>query len=321
MERRHGQAHVEHFERHGWVLIESLLSAEEVDAVHPGLFQLYPTPEAFHAGGPDPRIAAYRAGADAPANQGDDPRFRPLQFVGLREFPHPDQALNLIALHPAIIAAAEDLLRTPDVRLYQAETFAKYSGVTQYDQPFHVDYTNHVMLPPKGDGRWRQAQMFLFLSDVTAGHGPTRIVSRTLTADVPLMKLSFPRARVSEERHAEWEAAAVSAVGPRGSLLVYRADVVHRGTEMSLDRSGRFFFNLAYRAAGADWVGGNPWPRKGIANWTELVERCSVRQLEALGFPPPGHPYWDEVTLQGCAERYPNLDLTPWRAALASAAG
>jgi hypothetical protein len=310
------QAHIDHFERHGWVLLERLLSADEIEAAYPGLFALYPTPEAFHAGA-DARTATFRAGADAAANQGEDPRFRPLQFVGLKEFPFTDQTLNLLALHPAIIAAAEALLHTRDVRLYQAETFAKYTGVTQYDQPFHADYTNHVMLPPRADGRYRQAQMFLYLSDVTAAHGATRIVSRELTADVPLMKLSFPHARVSPERIAQWEAASVSAVGPRGSLLVYGADVVHRGTEMTLAGGGRFFFNLAYRTAGADWVGANPWPRKGITDWTPLVERCSVRQLEALGFPPPGHDYWDETTLQGCADRYPRLDLTPWREALA----
>jgi hypothetical protein len=316
MDRRHTSAHVDHFERHGWVLVERLLSEAEIEAALPGLFALYPTPEAFHGGDADPRSEVFRQDAQAPANLGDDPRFRPLQFVGLKEFPHPDQTLNLLALHPAIIAVAEDVLKTRDVRLYQAETFAKYSGVTQYDQPFHADYTNHTMLPPRADGRWRQAQMFLFLSDVTAAHGATRIVSRELTRDVPVMALSFPRARVSAERQAEWEAAATSATGPRGSLLIYSADTVHRGTEFSRPRAGRFFFNLAYRAAGADWVGANPWPRKGISNWTPLVEACTPRQLEALGFPPPGHPYWDETTLQGAAERYPRLDLTPWREGL-----
>jgi hypothetical protein len=314
MERRHKASHLEHFERHGWVLIERLLEAGEIEAACPGLFELYPTPEAFHSGA-DSRGAAFRDGAAAPANQGSEPRFRPLQFVGLKEFPFPDQTLNLLPLHPAIIAVAEDLLFTRDVRLYQAETFAKYTGVTQYDQPFHADYTNHTMLPPRADGRWRQVQMFLYLSDVTLAHGATRIVSRELTRNVPVMKLSFPQARVSPERLAEWEAAAVSATGPRGSLLVYSADVVHRGTEMSLPGGGRFFFNLAYRTAGADWVGANPWPRKGMTHWTPLVESCSVRQLEALGFPPPGHPYWDDETLKGAADRYPKLDLTPWRRA------
>jgi hypothetical protein len=315
MPPRHAPAHVEHFERHGWVLVENLLTHAEIEAAYLGLFALYPTPEQFHAGA-DPRAERYRRGAADPANAGDDPRFRPLQFVGLQEFPFADQDLNLLPLHPAVIAVAEALLRTRDVRLYQAETFAKYTGVTQYDQPFHADYTNHVMLPPRADGRYRQVQMFLYLSDVTAEHGPTRIVSKELTRETPVARLQFPRADAPDDIHAQWEAASQTAVGPKGSLLVYGADVVHRGTEMTLPGGGRFFFNLAYRPAGADWVGANPWPRKGMAHWTPLVERCSVRQLEALGFPPPGHDYWDEATLRGAADRYPGLDLTPWREAV-----
>ena len=43
-----------------------------------------------------------------------------------------------------------------------------------------------------------------------------------------------------------------------------------------------------------------------------------LASTDTFGFPPPGHDYWDETTLQGCAERYPNLDLTPWRAAVAA---
>jgi hypothetical protein len=316
MDRRHNASHAEHFRLHGWVLIEGLLTAGEIGAAQKGLFEIYPTPEQFHSGD-DPRVRAYRAGADAPANSGGDPRFRPLQFAGLREFPFADQTLNLLALNPAIIAVAEDILGTRDVRLYQAETFAKYTGVTQYDQPFHADYSNHVMLPPHTNGRYRQAQMFLYLSDVTREHGATRIVSRTLTKDVSLADLQFRSDRIPAEERAAWERQAVSAVGPRGSLLIYGADVVHRGTEMTLPGGGRFFFNLAYRPAGADWVGANPWPRKGIVPFmTPLIERCTPRQLEVLGFPPPGHDYWDEETLKGAAERYPGLELSPWRAAL-----
>ena len=88
-------------------------------------------------------------------------------------------------------------------------------------------------------------------------------------------------------------------------------------SDMTLPGGSRFLFNLGYRAAGADWVVSNPWPRKGFyEQWNPLMNQCSVRQLEALGFPPPGHDYWDEATLKGCAERYPDLDLTPWRLAV-----
>lgn len=54
MQPRHTAAQIEHFQRHGWVLIERLLGEAEIDAAYPGLFSLYPTPEAFHAGAADP---------------------------------------------------------------------------------------------------------------------------------------------------------------------------------------------------------------------------------------------------------------------------
>jgi hypothetical protein len=46
------------------------------------------------------------------------------------------------------------------------------------------------------------------------------------------------------------------------------------------------------------------------------MQRATPRQLALFGFPPPGHPYWTEATLAGTAQRYPGLDMTPWRQAL-----
>jgi hypothetical protein len=108
----------------------------------------------------------------------------------------------------------------------------------------------------------------------------------------------------------------VAAVGPAGSVLAYAADTVHRGSTMTEAGAARFFFNLAFRCAGVDWVGALPWPRRGIdpalANWIEALD---ARQLAALGFPPPGDDYWDDGTLAAVADRYPGLDLEPWRVA------
>ena len=54
--------------------------------------------------------------------------------------------------------------------------------------------------------------------------------------------------------------------------------------------------------------------------WYQFVYRATPRQLALFGFPPPGHPYWTDVTLAGTAQRYPGLDLTLWRQALRSKA-
>ena len=48
----------------------------------------------------------------------------------------------------------------------------------------------------------------------------------------------------------------------------------------------------------------------------KFAEGSTPRELELFGFPPPGHPIWDAALLDGTAERYPDLDLTPWRDAL-----
>jgi hypothetical protein len=299
-------AHVQHFGDHGFVLIERFLAEGELERARPGLWDLYPTAEDFHAGR-DARAERYRD-PDFDAT----PAFRRKQFEGLREFPFRHQPLNRLALHPELIRLAEALLGTRDVRLYQAETYAKYTGATSYEQPLHVDYTNHVMLPPRSDGRFRQVQLFLYLTEVTEAHGPTHVVSRRYTRGLPLFPQRFDSPAPPRLEHLE-----VSAAGPAGSLLAYAADVLHRGTDMTLRGGARFFFNLAFRPAGADWVGGNPWPRRGIVpGWTELVEGLGPRPLEVLGFPPPGHPYWNPETLAGAADRYPGLDLAPWRAAL-----
>src|SRR5439155_27240607 len=85
----------------------------------------------------------------------------------------------------------------------------------------------------------------------------------------------------------------VAAVGPDGTVLAYAADTVHRGSDMTEPGAGRFFFNLAFRPAGADWIGALPWPRRGIepamAAWIQTLD---PRQLTALGFPPPGQASW-----------------------------
>lgn len=207
---------------------------------------------------------------------------------------------------------AEALLDTTDILLYQAETFAKYTGIADYEQPLHIDETNHTLVPPRDDGRYRQLQLFLYLSDVTEARGATRVVSRTITASIRHDQLYFDRAGgVRLDEHE------VAAVGPAGSVLAYAADTVHRGTPMTEPGAGRFFFNLGFRPAGVDWVGALPWPRRGLdPRLPRWIEGLDVRQLAALGFPPPGHDYWNDQTLDATAARYPGLDLTPWRIAV-----
>jgi ectoine hydroxylase-related dioxygenase (phytanoyl-CoA dioxygenase family) len=289
-----------HFAEHGWALVPSLVPLEDIAAAQDALFRVYPTPEEVASGKRTERTAPY-----LPEPDEEGRRFRPRQFTGLKQAPHGDPALDCLALHHRILDLVDVLLAPHEVRLYQAETFAKYHGAAEYEQPLHMDETNHTLLPPRLDGRFRQVQLFLYLSDVTEARGATRVVSRTLTAGIPHDQLYFHRAGgVRLDEHE------IAAVGPAGSVLAYSADTVHRGSSMTEVGAGRFFFNLAYRPAGVDWSGALPWPRMSTRELVSWIEALDVRQLVALGFPPPGHEYWDDETRAAAAGRYPGLDLS-----------
>ena len=44
-----------------------------------------------------------------------------------------------------------------------------------------------------------------------------------------------------------------------------------------------------------------------------FIEFSQPRQREVLGFPPPGHPYWNKETIAAVAMRYPKMDMKPYR--------
>ena len=77
----------------------------------------------------------------------EGPGFRPAQQRWMAAFPFPGTgALNRICVHPSIVDFAERALGNDDIRLYQAHASAKYAGVTNYEQPMHLD-RNHSWLP------------------------------------------------------------------------------------------------------------------------------------------------------------------------------
>merc|ERR1712196_365577 len=103
-----------------------------------------------------------------------------------------------------------------------------------------------------------------------------------------------------------------------GSVLLYRHDTWHRGTEL---KPGclRLVMNMTYRKASSEWIStlheGWAWAMYRRSQQMEhLVARASVLQRCVLGFPNVGHPYWNEETLAAVAARYCPLgmDIHPY---------
>src|SRR5262249_3677757 len=158
-------------------------------------------------------------------------------------------ALNRLCVHPAIVDFMERAVGTTDLRLYQAGVNAKYSGLTNYEQPMHTD-RNHSVLPPVPGAPWVHVESFLYLSDVDEGNAPTHLVSiRDAGGRDPSVPLIMP------DGDPEIYAAERAAVGPKGSLLAYRTDVFHRGVDLVEPDRARFLLNVSFKGGGQDWIG------------------------------------------------------------------
>ena len=105
----------------------------------------------------------------------------------------------------------------------------------------------------------------------------------------------------------------VACTGPAGSLLLYRTDILHRGSDMTGERRSRFSLLADFQVRGTTWGGKMAWPKQAPERWARFLPQCSVRQRDLFGFPRPGDPYWTDETLDGVAARYPGIDLEPYR--------
>ena len=271
----------------GFSIMEGFLGPDELSAAREALWRHFPRPEEYFA---DP-------GAHA--------QYATSQFAGVEEFPYRSWDLNRLAVHPELVDAAERYLGTAELHLYKVELWAKYSGAVNYDQPLHRDYGSHSLVVPRPEARYQQLTTFIFLSDVTDEDGPTCIVPYEDGKDVPYTPLYIPFGSLADRE--------VPCIGPAGSLLLYRTDILHRGSDMTGRGRSRFSLLADYQVRGTTWGGKMAWPKQHPDRWARLIPQCSVRQRDLFGFPRPDDPYWNAETLAGVAERYPGIDLGPYR--------
>lgn len=247
----------------------------------------------------------------ADGSGGDTQRWRTWD-AAWPEFPFRSRSLNGVVVGDLMIELAEELLGTDDVRLYLAIVSAKYAGQpSDYNQLLHTDYPNHTLTVPRPEAGYHQIETFIYLNDVGPANGATRFVSRRRTRSIPV-----ERHTLDLHEFADLYDDPADASAPAGSIVVYRPDVYHRSSDFTDPTQARYMLHVAYRPAAAEWGGYQAWPFKGFSmEWHNFVLGATPRQLQVLGFPPPGHAFWTDETLDGVAARYPGLDLEPWRAA------
>ena len=272
-------------------MVDGLVPEADVDAVAGDLERLFS----------DDTFADYNQAAGFGDGAPEGRQFRSTQFDGMRGFPQRGcRALNDLFVHPRLVEFARLALGDDDLRLYQAAVWGKWAGAVNYEQPLHQD-GNHSLLPPRMEPGFWHLESFLYLSDVDETCAPPRLVPRS-RSDVPVEELY---------QHE------VAATGRRGSLVAYRSDVWHRGTDFTHPDGSRFVLVAGFRPADADWFGYDAFPRLGNSGiFRSFCAGKSPEELALFGVPRPGHRYWNEATVEALAAKYPGLDVTPWRRAL-----
>jgi hypothetical protein len=239
--------------------------------------------------------------------------FRDLQFKNMDTLPYEGSIqLNMISLHPALIAFAKALLGVEAVHLYQSHTWAKFTGETDYEQDFHCDFSNHTLIVPSDDPALRTVDFIFYLTDVTDGHGALHYVTKP-DAEQILGPGRIGAGNPSKQRALKEK--ELSAAGPAGTLVAHGIDTFHRGTNLTVQGGYRYTMTVGYKAAGNDMVAYHAWQQTGENDWESILVNATPQQLECLGIPLPGDAYWTTRTLKLTQARWPDWDMTSYFAA------
>jgi ectoine hydroxylase-related dioxygenase (phytanoyl-CoA dioxygenase family) len=301
---RFSAQHIEQWRKEGFVVLERFFTQAEYEPVLEDFEELY-----RDAGKGDAVGAAceVKPKEDVGAN-------RALQFKNIHVLPYEaSSALNLVSLHPDLIAFAKSLLGVDDVRLYQSHTWAKYTGEADYDQEFHCDYGNHTLLVPGDEPAQRTVDFILYLTDVTREHGALRYVTKPdVLAALGRPALSAP----SEQDQAALRERERAVVVPAGSIVAHGIDTLHRGSNLTAPNGRRFSLTIGYKAAASEFIGFHTWQATRNRPWNKVFDHATPEQLACLGVPRPGDPFWTPRTLELAQKRWPGWDMHEYFAAV-----
>lgn len=303
---RFTQQDIETWRREGVTRITDFFTADEVSAVCADFEKVYG------------RVAGADQGLDR--KKADQvARFHRTQFQTLEAIPFEDTpALNLIGVHPALIAFAKTALNTDHVHLYQCQAWAKFTGDADYDQPFHCDFSNHTLTVPSEDTLKNSVTIISYFTDVSDAHGAMHYVTRTDSA-----KVAGPEASLNIEPAAQAKLQAGlkpfarSSASPAGTAIPYAIDVYHRGTNLTAPGGRRYAVMACFKKAGDESIGFHAWQFHHTRPWRDVFNYATPEQLACFGVQRPGDPFWTETTLARAQARYPGWDMSPYRHAMA----
>jgi hypothetical protein len=218
-----------------------------------------------------------------------------------------------------LIAFAKAVLKTDKVHLYQCQAWAKFTGDSDYDQPFHADFSNHTLTAPSEDPTKNCVTVFSYFTDVTDAHGATHYVNRTDS-----MKVAGPEAtlKFDPESQKKLQAGLMqysrSSASKAGTAFAYTTDIYHRATNLTAPGGHRYAVMACFKKAGDESIAFTAWAFHHTRPWSKIFDHATPEQLACFGVQLPGDPFWTETTIARTEARYPGWNSAPYRAALAA---
>eukprot|EP01060_Flectonema_neradi_P026272 TRINITY_DN35165_c0_g1_i1.p1 TRINITY_DN35165_c0_g1~~TRINITY_DN35165_c0_g1_i1.p1 ORF type:complete len:353 (+),score=47.97 TRINITY_DN35165_c0_g1_i1:47-1060(+) len=260
---------------------------------------------------------------------------------GQMEFPTAFESINALTISDDILNAVEQLIGA-DYVLSQSDVWHKKGEDTKsdydhQDQRIHMDYLNHTLVHPPHWNEPELVSLIVYFSDADNCAGQTAVIPRTGSSDP---NYQYPYTNMPGFGSLPWKndrkcaEAMVEAASPEmasfrsglydqeyyanfkvGSVLFYRHDTWHRGTPLKTG-TDRIVCNMVFKKSNTPWVNtwNSGWARQMYTRdqtVEKLVATASVRQRTVLGFPPPGHPYWNQQTLNAVSLRYGPFGFDP----------
>jgi hypothetical protein len=283
--------HARELVEQGFTIVEGFLSPDEVARAQEIAYSVAPSWEQ-HA---------------------NDPERYPVPSRLQYEFPDFPAALQDNVVRADLLALLEEVIGTPDLRLSLSFLWFKYASAGFREQELHSDMMNQTLTYPRDDGIYRQVVGALYYTDVPDDLSPTCVLSRQVDELAPGGDIH--RRRADHPDHYERE---VKVAVPAGSLLLYGLSTFHRGGALTAAAGLRVSHHFAFRSSAVEWGQWRGWAKEGLKpELASFLTQATPRQRNLLGFPLPGDPFWTKDVLTGLAARYPDMDLAPYREALA----
>ena len=108
-----------------------------------------------------------------------------------------------------------------------------------------------------------------------------------------------------------------ASASPGGTAIPYAIDVYHRGANLTAPGGHRYALMTCFKKAGDETIGFHAWQFHHTQPWARIFDHATPEQLACFGVPLPGDSFWTQTTLARSQVRYPNWDLSPYRAAAA----